>query len=91
MLLICDGKKPVAIAGIMGGLNSEIETDTRNVLLESAYFNPISIRKTSKKLGLNTDASHRFERGIDPQGTLVALDRAARLIAEIGAGRICCD
>ena len=88
MLLICDGKKPVAIAGIMGGLNSEIETDTRNVLLESAYFNPISIRKTSKKLGLNTDASHRFERGIDPQGTLVALDRAARLIAEIGAGRI---
>jgi phenylalanyl-tRNA synthetase beta chain len=88
MLLICDGKKPVAIAGVMGGLNSEIETDTRNVLLESAYFNPVSIRKTSKKLGLNTDASHRFERGIDPQGTLVALDRASRLIAEIGGGRI---
>lgn len=88
MLLICDGKKPVAIAGVMGGLNSEIETDTRNVLLESAYFNPVSIRKTSKKLGLNTDASHRFERGIDLQGTLVALDRATRLIAEIGAGRI---
>ncbi|MFC1876137.1 phenylalanine--tRNA ligase subunit beta [Thermodesulfobacteriota bacterium] len=88
MLLICDGKKPVAIAGVMGGLNSEIETDTRNVLLESAYFNPVSIRKTSKNLGLNTDASHRFERGIDPQGTLVALDRAARLIAEIGGGRI---
>ncbi len=88
MLLICDGKKPVAIAGVMGGLNSEIETDTRNVLLESAYFNPVSIRKTSKKLGLNTDASHRFERGVDPQGTLVALDRAARLIAELGHGRI---
>lgn len=88
MLLICDGKKPVAIAGIMGGLNSEIEADTRNVLLESAYFNPVSIRKTSKKLGLNTDASHRFERGVDPQGTLVALDRAARLIADVGNGRI---
>ncbi len=88
MLLICDGKKPVAIAGVMGGLNSEIEADTRNVLLESAYFNPVSIRKTSKELGLNTDASHRFERGIDPQGTLVALDRSARLIAEIGGGRI---
>ncbi len=88
MLLICDGKKPVAIAGVMGGLNSEIETDTRNVLLESAYFNPVSIRKTSKTLGLNTDASHRFERGVDPQGTLLALDRAARLIAELGNGRI---
>ncbi len=88
MLMICDGKKPVAIAGVMGGLNSEIETDTRNVLLESAYFNPVSIRKTSKKLGLNTDASHRFERGVDPQGTLVALDRAAQLIAEIGGGHV---
>ncbi|MBW2514074.1 MAG: phenylalanine--tRNA ligase subunit beta, partial [Deltaproteobacteria bacterium] len=88
MLLICDGKKPVAIGGIMGGLNSEIEADTRNVLLESAYFNPVSIRKTSKMLGLNTDASHRFERGVDPQGTLVALDRAARLIADLGNGRV---
>jgi phenylalanyl-tRNA synthetase beta chain len=88
MLLICDGKKPVAIAGVMGGLNSEIENDTQNVLLESAYFNPVSIRKTSKKLGLNTDASHRFERGVDPQGTLTALDRAAQLIADIGKGRI---
>ena len=88
MLMICDGKKPVAIAGVMGGLNSEIEADTKNVLLESAYFNPVSIRKTSKKLGLNTDASHRFERGVDPQGTLVALDRAAQLIADLGGGRI---
>jgi phenylalanyl-tRNA synthetase beta chain len=88
MLLICDGRRPVAIGGVMGGLNSEIENDTRNVLLESAYFNPASIRKTSKKLGLNTDASHRFERGIDPEGTLVALERAARLIAELGDGSI---
>lgn len=86
MLLICDGQKPVAIAGVMGGLNSEIENNTHNVLLESAYFNPVSIRKTSKRLGLNTDASHRFERGVDPHGTLVALDRAAQLIAELGGG-----
>jgi phenylalanyl-tRNA synthetase beta chain len=88
MLLICDGKKPVGIAGVMGGLNSEIETHTRNVLLESAYFNPLSIRITSKRLGLNTDASHRFERGVDPQGTLAALDRASKLIADLGGGRI---
>ena len=88
MLLICDGQKPVAIGGVMGGLNSEIEADTTNVLLESAYFNPASIRKTSKKLGLNTDASHRFERGIDPHITLVAMERAARLIAELGQGQL---
>ncbi len=88
MLLICDGGKPVGIAGVMGGLNSEIENDTRNVLLESAYFNPASIRKTSKTLGLNTDASHRFERGINSEGTPVALERAAQLIAELGGGNL---
>ncbi len=88
MLMICDGQKPIAIGGVMGGLNSEIEQDTTNVLLESAYFNPASIRLTSKKLGLNTDASHRFERGIDSHGTLVAMERAARLIAELGGGQL---
>lgn len=88
ILMICDGEKPVAIGGVMGGLNSEIEAATRNVLLESAYFNPVSIRKTSKALGLNTDASHRFERGVDPEGTLAAVNRAAQLIAEIGKGRL---
>ncbi len=88
MLMICDGQKPVAIGGVMGGLNSEIEPDTSNVLLESAYFNPASIRKTSKNLGLNTDASHRFERGIDPHVTLVAMERAAQLIAELGQGQL---
>lgn len=87
-LMICDGKKPVAVAGVMGGENSEIEATTTRVLLESAYFNPISIRKTAKHLGLNTDASHRFERGIDPEGTLIAVNRAAQLMAEIGNGRI---
>jgi phenylalanyl-tRNA synthetase beta chain len=88
MLMICDGQKPVAVGGVMGGLNSEIEPDTTNVLLESAYFSPASIRRTSKKLGLNTDASHRFERGIDPHVTLVAMERAARLIAELGNGQL---
>ena len=86
MLMICDGEKPVAIGGVMGGLNSEIEDSTTRILLESAYFNPISIRKTSKKLGLNTDASHRFERGVDPDGTVRALKRATQLIMEIGGG-----
>lgn len=88
MLMICDGEKPVALAGVMGGLNSEIEDKTTRVLLESAYFNPSSIRKTSKRLGLNSDASHRFERGVDPDGTLTALKRAAQLIVEIGGGQL---
>lgn len=88
MLMICDGQKPVAVGGVMGGMNSEIETGTQRVLLESAYFNPISIRKTAKTLGLKTDASHRFERGVDPHGTLYALDRASQLIAELGNGRL---
>jgi phenylalanyl-tRNA synthetase beta chain len=88
MLMICDAEKPVAVGGIMGGLNSEIDTTTRNVLIESAYFNPASIRKTSKKLGLNTEASHRFERGVDPEGTITALNRAAQLMIEIGNGRL---
>jgi len=87
-LMICDGEKPVAVAGVMGGMNSEIEKHTTRVLLESAYFNPISIRKTAKKLTLNTDASHRFERGVDPDGTVTALNRAAQLIAEIGNGQL---
>jgi len=88
ILMICDGERPVAIGGVMGGLNSEIEESTTRVLLESAYFNPVSIRKTSKKLGLNTDSSHRFERGVDPKGTLWALHRATQLIAEIGGGKL---
>ncbi|MDY6793599.1 MAG: phenylalanine--tRNA ligase subunit beta [Thermodesulfobacteriota bacterium] len=88
MLMICDGEKPVAVGGVMGGLNSEIEETTTKVLIESAYFDPISIRKTSKKLGLNTEASHRFERGVDPEGTVPALNRAARLMVEIGGGKL---
>ena len=88
MLMICDGEKPVAVGGVMGGLNSEIEAATTRVLLESACFDPVSIRRTSKALGLSTDASHRFERGVDPDGTLVALNRAAALMAELGQGRL---
>ena len=88
MLMICDGEKPIALGGVMGGLNSEIEDTTTRVLIESACFDPVSIRKTSKALGLNTDASHRFERGVDPDGTLFALNRAAGLMAELGQGRL---
>ena len=88
MLMICDGEKPVAVGGVMGGLNSEIEDTTTRVLIESACFDPVSIRRTAKALGLNTDASHRFERGVDPDGTLFALDRAAGLMAELGRGRL---
>lgn len=87
-LLICDGKKPVAIAGVMGGENSEIIESTSRVLIESACFDPVSIRKTSKKLGISTDASHRFERGVDPEGTVYAMDRAAMLMAQTGNGKI---
>ncbi len=88
MLMICDGEKAVAIGGVMGGLNSEIENDTTRVLLESAYFNSVSIRRSSKRLGLSTDASYRFERGVDPGGTIAAANRAAKLMAEVSGGKI---
>ncbi len=88
-LMICDGKKPVAIGGIMGGLNSEVKEDTEMILLESAYFTPTSIRKSVKSLGMSTDAAFRFGRGIDPEGVIRALNRAARIMAEISGGRVC--
>jgi len=87
-LLICDGKRPVAVAGVMGGENSEVGAETRDILLESAYFDPVGIRRASRSLKLGTDASYRFERGVDPHATIRALDRAAALIAEIAGGRI---
>lgn len=87
-LLICDGCGPVAIAGIMGGLDSEITDRTQNVLIESAFFQPQCIRRTSKKLGLRTESSYRFERGVDPEGVIRALDRAAELMQELAGGRI---
>jgi phenylalanyl-tRNA synthetase beta chain len=85
-LLICDGVKPVAIGGIMGGLNSEVKDDTQVVFLESAYFNPASIRRSARKLAMPTDAAFRFERGIDPEGLVRSLNRAAKLIAELSGG-----
>ena len=88
-LVIADAEKPVALAGIMGGYDSEITETTCDVLLESAYFNPSSIRATAKALGINTEASYRFERGADPGAVLAALDRAAQLIAELAGGTVC--
>ena len=88
MLLIKDGKKGVAIAGVMGGLNSEIEPDTTTILIESANFNGDSIRATSKKLGLRTEASARFEKGIDPNLCEAAADRVCKLIELLGAGKV---
>ncbi|PKL81620.1 MAG: phenylalanine--tRNA ligase subunit beta [Ignavibacteriae bacterium HGW-Ignavibacteriae-3] len=87
-LMICDSKIPVAIAGVMGGENSEVTQSTKNILIESAFFNPSSVRKTAKQLGLSTDASYRFERGTDPEITVWAAQRAAGLIQETGGGQI---
>ncbi|MEX0685628.1 MAG: phenylalanine--tRNA ligase subunit beta [Balneolales bacterium] len=85
-LFICDAEKPVAIAGIMGGQNSEINSNTQHVLIESACFEPVSTRKTSKKLGLQTDSSYRFERGVDPNMAAKAAKRCANMIAEVSGG-----
>jgi len=87
-LMICDAEKEVAIAGVMGGENSEVYENTKDILIESAYFNPSSIRRTSKNLQLSTDASYRFERGTDPENTLYAAERVAQLISEIAGGEI---
>ncbi|WZL74505.1 phenylalanine--tRNA ligase subunit beta [Clostridiaceae bacterium 35-E11] len=88
MLMICDGEKPVALAGIMGGQNSEVTENTKTILLESANFNADNIRATSKKLALRTEASSRFEKGVDPNLAHIAANRACQLIETLGAGRI---
>lgn len=87
-VFICDGEKPVAIGGVMGGVNSEIADTTSTVFIESANFNPVSVRKTSKALSLQTDSSYRFERGVDPNITRIAAARCAALIAETAGGTI---
>lgn len=87
-VLICDAEKPVALGGIMGGLNSEVSEKTVNVLLESAYFSPDSIRRGNKPLGILSEASQRFARGVDPRSVLYAQDRAAALMQELAAGQI---
>ncbi len=88
MLMICDADKPVAIAGIMGGENSKITDDVQTLLFESACFNGTNIRLSSKKLGLRTDASAKFEKGLDPNNAMAAIDRACQLIEELGAGEV---
>lgn len=88
MLMICDERRSIAVGGVMGGENSEINDNTTNILIESAYFNPSSIRKTAKKLGIQSEASYRFERGVDVENIISALDRAATLIAEFTGGKI---
>lgn len=87
-LLICDGQGPVALAGVMGGLNSEISHETTRVLLESAFFEPRGIRRTAKRLGLSTEASHRFEREIDREGCRRAADRAMEWMLKLAGGRL---
>ncbi|MBO0329666.1 phenylalanine--tRNA ligase subunit beta [[Muricauda] lutisoli] len=87
-LMICDAEKPMCIAGVFGGIHSGVTEHTTSIFLESAYFDPVSIRKTAKRHGLNTDASFRFERGIDINVTKYALKRAALLIKEIAGGYI---
>ncbi|TNE33692.1 phenylalanine--tRNA ligase subunit beta [bacterium] len=88
MLMICDTERPIAVAGVMGGLNSEITENTTDILIESAYFSPDSVRRTAKKLGINSDASYRFERGVDIDAVELAANRAAQLISEIAGGII---
>ncbi|RZJ33502.1 MAG: phenylalanine--tRNA ligase subunit beta [Flavobacterium sp.] len=90
-LMICDEKGPLCMAGVFGGKNSAVSEITNAIFLESAYFNPVTIRKTAKRHGLSTDASFRFERGIDPTITEYALKRAALLIQEVAGGEITSD
>ena len=88
MLLITDGEGPIAIAGVMGGSDSEVSPDTTRILLECAWFDPRSVRRTARSLGLSTDASYRFERGVDRDAMALALHRTAELIATLAGGRL---
>ena len=87
-LLVCDAERPVAVAGVMGGANSEVSDATADVLIESAYFEPSRVRRAAKALGLSTDASYRFERGVDPTAQVRAAMRAADLLAEVAGGTV---
>lgn len=90
-LLICDEEKPLAIAGVIGGLYSSVTPTTTRILIESAYFHPSSIRKATKELNLRTDSSSRFEKNIDPEAVITALDKAAALLQEIAGGNLASD
>jgi phenylalanyl-tRNA synthetase beta chain len=87
-LIICDAARPVALAGIMGGLGSVVSASTHEVVIESALFDPVNIRRTAKRLGVRSESSHRFERGVDPVGVRSALDRAAQLMGELAGGEV---
>jgi len=87
-LVIADARRAVALAGIMGGMDTEISAGTRNVLLESAWFDPVAVRRTSKRQGLHTEASHRFERGADIEATAICADRCMELIQQLASGEI---
>src|SRR5690625_7726914 len=87
MLMIADEQLPLALAGIMGGQYSAVGDDTRNILLEAAWFNPDVVGGKARRLGLATESSHRFERGVDPQLPRLAMERATRLILELAGGR----
>src|SRR5436189_418731 len=87
-LVVADGRKPVALAGVMGGFDTMITENTRNVLIESAWWDPITVRKMSRRHGLHTDASHRFERGADFESTVLSCDRVAELILQSGGGKL---
>ena len=88
VLLICDGVGPVAVAGIMGGQNSEVKETTRDILIESAFFNPVTIRRGARKLGMDTEASKRFEHRVDPIATAFACDRASQLMADLAGAKV---
>ncbi len=88
-LVIADAERALAVAGVMGGRDSEVRPETREILIESAQFHPSRIRRTARRLGLQSDASYRFERGVDPEGVARAADRAARLLAELAGGSVC--
>lgn len=89
MLVIADADRPVAVAGVMGGANSEVTGTTGTILFESANFDGISVRRAAKKIGLRTEASARFEKGLDVENVLTAVDRATQLVEELGAGKVC--
>src|SRR6202020_1988499 len=90
-LVVADAKKPVALAGGMGGFDTMITDKTRNILIESAWWDPVTVRKTSRRHGIHTDASHRFERGADFESTILSCDLVAALILESGGGELIGD
>ena len=87
-LVVADGKKPVGLAGVMGGYDTMITEKTKNILIESAWWDPVTVRKMSKRHGIHTDASHRFERGADYESTVLSTNRVAELILASGGGEL---